>query len=65
MRALEIYEEIEKEYNRLLEKKDMLAVEKEKVLGMMNEIEGKKKELFIRTFSAVNENFVVPSKNIA
>ena len=58
MRALEIYEEIEKEYNILLEKKDKLGVEREKVLGMMHEIEGKKKELFIRTFTAVNENFV-------
>lgn len=58
MRALEIYEEIEKEYGILLEKKEKLRQEKEKVMGMMNEIEGRKKELFIRTFQAVNENFV-------
>jgi chromosome segregation protein len=57
MRALEIYDEIEKEYQNLLDKKDKLESEKGDVLEMMGEIEGKKKELFMRTFDAVNENF--------
>jgi chromosome segregation protein len=57
MRALEIYEEVEKQYKELLEKKDKLNKEKEDVLAMMKEIEGKKKELFMKTFNVVNENF--------
>ena len=57
MRALEIYEEVEKEYNSLLGKKDKLANEKEDVLKLMAEIEGKKKELFIKTFDVLTANF--------
>lgn len=57
MRALEIYEEVEKQYNELLEKKKKLMGEKEDVVGMMNEIEGRKKELFVRTFDGINNNF--------
>jgi chromosome segregation protein len=57
MRALEIYEEVEKEFHALIEKKDTLIKEKENVLVMMNEIESKKKELFLNTFEVVNQNF--------
>ncbi len=58
MRALDIYEEIEKEYNNLLEKKDKLLDEKEDVLSMMKEIESKKKELFMKTYNVINHNFM-------
>lgn len=57
MRALEIYEEVEKEYNNLLIKKDTLISEKDEVLKMMQEIESKKKDLFMRTFDVINSNF--------
>jgi chromosome segregation protein len=57
MRALEVYDEAEKQYKEFLDKKDKLAKEKEDVLQMMNEIEGKKKELFMSTFEIVNTNF--------
>jgi chromosome segregation protein len=57
MRALEIYESVEKEYNSLLEKKDRLKVEKESVFGMINEIEGKKKGLFMNSLEKVESNF--------
>ena len=57
MRALEVYDEAEKQYNEFLEKKDRLAKEKDDVMSMMNEIEGKKKELFMKTFDVVNNNF--------
>ena len=57
MRALEIYEEVEKEYDVLLGKKEKLIQEKEEVFKMMEEIEGKKKELFMKTFDVVNNNF--------
>ena len=57
MRALEIYEEVEEQYKSLLEKKGKLSKEKEDVLVMMHEIEGKKGELFMKTLNIVNENF--------
>lgn len=57
MRALEIYEEVEKEYNKLLEKKDTLLKEKGSVEGMMKEIESKKKDLFMKTYDVITENF--------
>jgi chromosome segregation protein len=57
MRALEIYDSVEKEYNIMLEKKDRLKVEKESVFGMINEIEGKKKGLFMNSLEKVETNF--------
>ncbi|MBI2129499.1 hypothetical protein HYU07_04625, partial [Candidatus Woesearchaeota archaeon] len=57
MRALDIYEAVEKEFNALIEKKEKLGIEKKDVLGMMAEIEGKKKELFMGTMSTVNDHF--------
>lgn len=57
MKALEIYEQVEHEYNALIEKKKKLGSEREDVLVMINEIDAKKKELFIKTFEVVNENF--------
>jgi chromosome segregation protein len=57
MRALEIYDQVEKEYNALMDKKAVLNKEREDVLIMMNEIDSKKKELFMKTFTVINENF--------
>ncbi len=57
MKALEVYEQIEKEFKDLIQKKDELTKEKTDVLTMMNEIETKKKEHFMKTFQRVNENF--------
>jgi len=57
MKALEIYEEIEREYTKLVEKKDSLDQEKTDVLTLMNEIETKKKDHFMKTFDQANDNF--------
>jgi len=57
MRALEVYDLVEKEYTELVEKKEGLKKEKEDILIMMNEIETKKKELFMQTFDVINNNF--------
>jgi len=57
MRALEIYETVEKEYQGLMEKKQILLDEKGDVMMLMEAIEGNKKELFMGTFSVVNEQF--------
>ncbi len=57
LRALEVYENIEKEYHGLLEKADIIAREKEDILKLMYEIEGKKASIFMKTFHGINENF--------
>ncbi len=57
MRALEIYDAVEKEYNNVLGKKDKLVKERHDVLLMMNEIETKKKDLFMTTYDEINKNF--------
>ena len=57
MRALEVYDEAEKQYNEFLEKKEKVGMEKNDVLAMMKEIEGKKKDIFMKTFEIVNDNF--------
>ncbi len=57
MKALEVYEQVELEFNKLIEKKDGLGREKTDVLTLMNEIETKKKEHFMRTFDKANDNF--------
>ena len=58
LRALEIYETVEKEYSILIEKKETLIGEKDDVMSMMNEIETSKKGLFMETLEVVNKNFV-------
>ena len=57
MRALEIYESVEKEYKGLLAKKDSLGKEKDDVIGLIEQIDGKKKDLFMETFDVVAKNF--------
>ncbi|MBN2421268.1 chromosome segregation protein SMC [Candidatus Woesearchaeota archaeon] len=57
MKALEMFDIVEKEFNSLCEKKDGLAKEKEDVLMLINEIETKKIELFTKSFDAVNDQF--------
>ncbi len=57
MRALEIYDTVEKEYNELNAKKAGLEKERSAVIEMMNEIEGKKKVLFMKTFDVLQTEF--------
>ncbi|MGM5487834.1 MAG: chromosome segregation protein SMC [Nanobdellota archaeon] len=57
LRALDIYESVEKEYNSLVEKKEKLLSEKNDVVSLMDEIEGKKKSRFLETFAKVNDHF--------
>ncbi|MAG72799.1 chromosome segregation protein SMC [archaeon] len=57
MKALEIYEQIETEYTKLVEKQQSLHGEKTDVLTLMNEIETKKTEHFMKTFTQANEHF--------
>src|SRR3989344_4511377 len=57
LRALEIYDEIQEEFNKLTEKCDKLRTEREDVLGMIGEIEGRKKDLFLNVFDVVSKKF--------
>ncbi|NOZ81110.1 MAG: chromosome segregation protein SMC [DPANN group archaeon] len=57
MRALELYDRVEKEFNELVKKKELLMAEREDVIMMMNEIETKKTGLFLKSFDRVNEDF--------
>jgi len=57
LRALEVYETIEKEYNELLGKKEKLKTEKDDVMKMIEEIEQKKTGIFMETFDAINSHF--------
>ncbi|MBI2545707.1 chromosome segregation protein SMC [Candidatus Woesearchaeota archaeon] len=57
MKALEIYDSVERQYNELVDKKEKLVKEKQDVLTMMDEIEGRKKELFMKTLEVVTGNF--------
>ncbi|MFW5865527.1 MAG: chromosome segregation protein SMC [Nanoarchaeota archaeon] len=57
MRALEIYDEVETEYYELQQKKETLRKERNDVLIMINEIDSKKKILFLKTFEALEDNF--------
>lgn len=57
LKALEIYDQVQQQYDELLQKKNGLMKEKDEVFLMMNEIETKKKELFMKTFDVVNQHF--------
>lgn len=57
MRALEVYEEVKKEYDAVQEKVNTLEKEKTEILAIIEEIDKKKKTSFMRSFRAVNELF--------
>ncbi|MBN1376808.1 chromosome segregation protein SMC [Candidatus Woesearchaeota archaeon] len=59
MKALEIYEKVEVEFEVLKEKKNSLTNEKDTILVMINKIDTKKKELFMETFDVLNKNFKI------
>ncbi len=70
MRALDVYEEIKKEYDIVQDKVNILQKEKEDILKIIEEIDRKKTKTFMRTFKSLNglfsENFSkLSSKGIA
>jgi len=58
MRALEVYDQIKVEYDRVNEKVETLQKEKEEILKIVAEIDQKKKKTFMKTFKGVNELFM-------
>lgn len=65
MKALEIYERVESEYKILHEKRASLVKEREDVLVMINEIDSKKRELFMKTFAVMTKNFQTIFKSLS
>lgn len=57
LRALEVYESIKRDYDEILNKIATLNSEKDDVLRMMQEIEGKKKDLFLQTYNLLADHF--------
>ncbi len=57
LRALEIYDEVSKQYEEITGKVDKLKAEKDDVLRMMKEIDGKKQDIFMKTFREIHKNF--------
>ncbi len=57
MRALEVYEEIKKEYDAINERVETITKEKEGVLKIIHEIDVKKKKTFLKTLDELNEIF--------
>ena len=57
MRALETYDEIKEEYDKISERVTGLETEREEILKIIDEIDRKKKRTFMKTFNEINELF--------
>ena len=57
MRALEVYDAIKEEYDRIAEKVSQLEKERDEILKIIDEIDIKKKRTFMKTFNSLNELF--------
>ena len=57
MRALEVYESVKEEYDKVAEKVETLQKEKEEIMKIIAEIDQKKKRTFMKTFKGINEIF--------
>ncbi len=57
LRALEVYDEVKKEYVAVKEKADTIEKEKEEILKIIDETDRKKKRTFMKAFNSINELF--------
>jgi len=57
MRALEVYDNIKKEYDVVQDKANILLKEKDEIMKIIEEIDKKKTRTFMKTFNAVNDLF--------
>jgi chromosome segregation protein len=58
MKAVELYDKINEEFTKLLEKREILNSEKDEILDFIAEMDGKKKEKFMETFNILKGHFV-------
>jgi chromosome segregation protein len=57
LRALEIYEDFKKQYDQIQEKADTLITEKQDILTVIEDIDKKKKKVFVQTLKEINTLF--------
>jgi len=57
LRALEVYDDIKKEYDKIREKVEQLDKEKEEILNIIAQIDRKKKKTFLNTLNDINTLF--------
>lgn len=57
LRALEVYDDIKKEYDEVANKAKTLEEEKIEILKIIEEIDNKKKKTFMKTLKSINELF--------
>jgi chromosome segregation protein len=57
MRALEVYDGIKAEYDKIKEKVEQLDKEKDQILKVIGQIDRKKKKTFLETLNQINESF--------
>ncbi len=57
LRALETYDKIKEEYEKVYEKVQILEQEKNSILSIIEEIDNKKRRTFVKTFNNINELF--------
>lgn len=57
LRALEVYEEMKSEYDKVQEKAETINKEKQDILAIISEIDTKKKRSFMKTFRAMSDLF--------
>lgn len=57
MRALETYDELKEEYDKISQKVEQLEKERDDILKIIQEIDVKKRKTFLKTFTAINELF--------
>lgn len=54
MRALEVYENIKQEYDKVQEKVNQILLEKEEIIKVIEDIDKKKKKAFVQTLEQIN-----------
>ncbi|MEM4625258.1 MAG: chromosome segregation SMC family protein [Candidatus Pacearchaeota archaeon] len=57
LRALETYDSVKAEYDKIAEKVAQLEKERDEILKIVHEIDIKKKKTFMKTFNSINELF--------
>ena len=57
MRALEVYEDVRKEYEKVEERSNKLLEEKQEILKIIEDIDKKKRKVFLKTLSEINKLF--------
>ena len=57
LRALEVYDDIKAEYDKIKEKVEQLEKEKQEILKIIEQIDRKKKKTFLNTLNQINQLF--------